>query len=990
MRLVLICILAIFAFRPTQVLSWSLETHLYVGTRVLEDLLPDGAVSLCATPTSAQAGIDCARQYKIPTDVYNAIRQNPGSFLAGTLGPDVYPDFITGQVTTHPGVIGGWQADGWLRHILQTARSAQEVAWVYGYLSHASGDIFAHTWVNHYAGDIFDLNIHQQAGNEVEVRHFTLERYVADRTPRIWEQLGSWSAPHEFVADQLVLDNGVATQYKRAKIPGHLVAIESAHESVTRVHDEAKRLGSKILEIGLERLSPLKRAEGALANAERTLQAAQVGLKLAGDALALQQKLIDEARVKLASLAKLIDENPELIFGWRRQIVAYKATAEAAEATFGALGNAVHDARSRVEQLQGQLNNINQHVTETVCKRVLRDVICLGGLIPGCRDVFDDVCETVSKINPAWAAINGPLEVAKASLSVQDAHLNAAHKVASDARNLIQDLDKRIQSAEQQFTDAKIARTALLAELQLLEIQQGLKRKAVEESNKVLAAAEKELARVRAQVAQLQNKLQPVADLLARYHPIILFLSHWKDDLRRATIAFSETSEVVASRIVNKSSESRLGPYREWFECWTPVLAAVPSEVPQTICVARAEYLAFKDRLDEEINDFVNSLGALGWLLAPNVKLQQEFDKRVRQPLENEVKKALNRARDETIAFLANRQLSELIRLMDSGERITDAALNGIYASDDSNSKLLLLGDVAERARRDMGLSDENKQVSESSFAALYNAIILSKLALLAPTELNAIHRDLTGQDSSVYGATLYAARSGGLSSLLDGAVRSIDGNHQWQRVALPYPRSQGSDPGWRDKRHYGQAGAPGESGFRYWGDRNARDAVFKRIFRGPMNPGLEDHPSMAGKYPFPSCASNPFPSTTDVHGQQAPSDLTCTLVAESVASGLPGQFSALSVREFRSRELRGLSAWDLRIARNEIFARRGFTFGPPELQAYFSAQAWYQPSGKDPEDVADMLSSLEWHNVFVIESLERGIRRGMPPPTSKPVLSMQ
>jgi hypothetical protein len=227
---------------PSKVGIWGIpvETHLYVGSRVLEDVLGDGAISLCAgNPQAAPEGLDCNRQYSVPEAVVTALREHPEAYLAGTLGPDVYPDFITAQVTVHPGVDNGWQTDEWLQHLLGGIANSEERAWVYGYLSHASADIFAHSWVNHYAGDIFDLKTHAKDGHEVELRHFVLERYIADRTPQIWNQFAaSRNAPHAFIADQLILSNAVASQYKRAPATGHLVAIEGLHEVVSRVHDD--------------------------------------------------------------------------------------------------------------------------------------------------------------------------------------------------------------------------------------------------------------------------------------------------------------------------------------------------------------------------------------------------------------------------------------------------------------------------------------------------------------------------------------------------------------------------------------------------------------------------------------------------------------------------------------------------------------------------------------------------------------------------------
>lgn len=65
---------------------------------------------------------------------------------------------------------------------------------------------------------------------------------------------------------------------------------------------------------------------------------------------------------------------------------------------------------------------------------------------------------------------------------------------------------------------------------------------------------------------------------------------------------------------------------------------------------------------------------------------------------------------------------------------------------------------------------------------------------------------------------------------------------------------------------------------------------------------------------------------------------------------------------------LEGMFIEDLRVLRNELFARRGRVFKDPELQKYFSSQAWYKP---DPEFKDDMLGTLEIKNLAVIKQAE-------------------
>ncbi len=65
--------------------------------------------------------------------------------------------------------------------------------------------------------------------------------------------------------------------------------------------------------------------------------------------------------------------------------------------------------------------------------------------------------------------------------------------------------------------------------------------------------------------------------------------------------------------------------------------------------------------------------------------------------------------------------------------------------------------------------------------------------------------------------------------------------------------------------------------------------------------------------------------------------------------------------------ELAGRNAGELRIARNEIFARRGRVFVSVDLRAYFSQFPWYQPRASE---VA--LSDIEAANVALILEAER------------------
>jgi hypothetical protein len=72
------------------------------------------------------------------------------------------------------------------------------------------------------------------------------------------------------------------------------------------------------------------------------------------------------------------------------------------------------------------------------------------------------------------------------------------------------------------------------------------------------------------------------------------------------------------------------------------------------------------------------------------------------------------------------------------------------------------------------------------------------------------------------------------------------------------------------------------------------------------------------------------------------------------------------SDRTLKASEVAPLSEAQLRIARNEIYARKGKIFQAPDLQAHFGQFNWYQPVASEVT-----LSPIEQNNVALIQSYE-------------------
>lgn len=69
--------------------------------------------------------------------------------------------------------------------------------------------------------------------------------------------------------------------------------------------------------------------------------------------------------------------------------------------------------------------------------------------------------------------------------------------------------------------------------------------------------------------------------------------------------------------------------------------------------------------------------------------------------------------------------------------------------------------------------------------------------------------------------------------------------------------------------------------------------------------------------------------------------------------------------------DLAGLSEWEIRVARNEIYARHGRIFTSPDLAEYFSQKSWYVPSIPADQFDNSYLNSIEIANLQVITRYE-------------------
>jgi hypothetical protein len=160
--------------------AWKPFTHVFTGNNAYEDAL-DGAVEINGVAYPVNPRLVLALQTKKPF------------YDAGVVGPDGYPDLVMGQSVIHPENTGKW-----LRHVLDKAWAAQTdprysesekleiLAFSYGFLTHAAGDMWAHTLVNDFAQGVFPAVgeiLSDPEAAAIAVRHIIVEGYIGDATP---------------------------------------------------------------------------------------------------------------------------------------------------------------------------------------------------------------------------------------------------------------------------------------------------------------------------------------------------------------------------------------------------------------------------------------------------------------------------------------------------------------------------------------------------------------------------------------------------------------------------------------------------------------------------------------------------------------------------------------------------------------------------------------------------------------------------------------
>jgi hypothetical protein len=170
--------------------AWKPTTHVYLAEQAMNDAIDDGKITVYKVDYQTgkvilEGGLPVkVGDYEVDPDILDALKTYPAQYRAGVLGPDAYPDILTGQQVIHPNTNNAGGTDAWLRHLWESAYRQDKKrikAFVVGYLTHAAGDMYGHTFINNFTGAPFAIE--PPKGPENAIKHIVLEGYIDKLIP---------------------------------------------------------------------------------------------------------------------------------------------------------------------------------------------------------------------------------------------------------------------------------------------------------------------------------------------------------------------------------------------------------------------------------------------------------------------------------------------------------------------------------------------------------------------------------------------------------------------------------------------------------------------------------------------------------------------------------------------------------------------------------------------------------------------------------------
>jgi hypothetical protein len=841
--------------------AFGAKTHLWVGNQIVGELRAG-----CTLTLNSNA-------YHVKPDLCEAILANVEAFNAGVLGPDVYPDLISGQGTTHSGVKDGWETARFLEHVVSSARTPESRAYSAGFLVHAAGDVFGHSYVNLYAGDVWNL------GDEtaVELRHAVIEKYIDAHLPPGAPGPSVVRAPAEFVRDTLVHSSETQPQYRRAGSARHLAAMTAVKTAVDRLATRSEALSATVSDTLAKTTELALSLAVQVVDGEAVLAAASTALEAPKALAEAQRAVVERERKSLADATVAADRH-------ERNLTELDKRAQASRQAAAAANRAAQTALAAARGIRVQLAGLDERIQGVPAKVV----------VTVCHNVSDKVCDTVcptESSNPVCALCNVPRQVCTAAERVNDEHRSLDEQI-TNARRELAGLESAAAAESARSNAATASAESLLRERateeaagpviaatktaaaamhaaavaryrSTLESVAALQRR-VDDSRAGLAENRRQLVDARGRADQIRGM---VTELNALSHVI----HNWQNGVDQAGIALVRASERMGQASLAGGRFRLLAEYRRWLACEGSVYLAAPYQVADVPCVAATAV--------QQLQAALREIGVV--VPAPLRDLYGALSD-IESEIRGGLSTAIADASIELVRFVSDDATADFLDLLMNPGHATRAELDAVLgtADDAKGKEILVFANGADLIDRDIGL--DNGVIDPNRFAALSSSVTLAKLSLLDQSESRRLVLEIGGpQALERYDAGNYDV---GRSALI-AAVRSLDGNEQWQPFGLPFPRSRGAGaPADARERHHGFGPRDqGRGGFPLFIDPVLRERVFLKLFPRQIHGEVVTRPEMApGRFGFPICDGHPFPVTFLPDGEPALRDDGCASSAQS------------------------------------------------------------------------------------------------------------
>lgn len=222
----IVALVMLISALPLQSFAWNNRTHISTADLIMREMARGklessdkrARVTIYAPYYDHENG---GKEYIIPQEYEDAIFSYPEAFRAGSLGPDYFPDTLTGQMYTHPyDEDKQVEAGEWVTLLCDSVNMLPEgseerleaLAFTLGYILHFCGDMFGHDFINCFAGgvypDLTSIDWDTIKGSETEfnilLSHMSAEGYLDIFAGDSVNGYYNSNAPIEFITNTFV------------------------------------------------------------------------------------------------------------------------------------------------------------------------------------------------------------------------------------------------------------------------------------------------------------------------------------------------------------------------------------------------------------------------------------------------------------------------------------------------------------------------------------------------------------------------------------------------------------------------------------------------------------------------------------------------------------------------------------------------------------------------------------------------------------------